>query len=419
MNIFRNLRLSPLKLLGVLVAVITLAACDNNPELESAGEHADTGEYERGPNGGRLLKDGSFAVEITIFEAGTPPQFRVFPYVDGQLINPESLDLTIELGRLGGKIDHFAFHPENTYLTSDGIVVEPHSFDVRVTATYGGRKMDWAYESHEGRTVIDRKTAQITGIEVESAGPAIIEEMIDVLGRIDLAPGAEAKLRARYPGQVIAVYKTVGDNVRAGERLARIESNESLQVYDVTSPINGVVLERMTNVGDVSGLDALFIVGDLTQLRVDFHVFPKDLHRVKPGQQVMITSIDDRLTATTEINIFLPTKELETQTVIARASLPNPDKIWMPGMTVRGDIIIKKEEVPLAVRTEALQRFRDFTVVFARVGETYEVRMLELGRVTPHWAEVLGGISPGQDYVTKNSFLIKADIEKSGASHDH
>ena len=58
-------------------------------------------------------------------------------------------------------------------------------------------------------------------------------------------------------------------------------------------------------------------------------------------------------------------------------------------------------------------------MVFAKVGETYEVRMLNLGRQTPEWTEVLGGIRPGQDYVTENSFLIKADIEKSGASHDH
>jgi len=429
MTIFKNISLNPLKLYGLLLALgmMTLAGCEKTIEPEHAEEHVEEhaeeqahgDEYERGPNRGRLLKSGAFALEITIFEAGSPPQFRVFPYVDGTLVDPASLDVTIALGRLDGAIDHFAFHPENTYLTSDGIVVEPHSFDVRVTAKYGGQEFDWTYQSYEGRTMIDSKTAQITGIEVEAAGPAIIEETLDVLGRIDLAPGAEAKLRARYPGQVIAVYKTVGDNVRAGERLARIESNESLQEYDLVSPINGVVLERLTNLGDVSGQAALFIVGDLTQLRVDFHVFPKDLHRVTPGQQVVITSLDDRLTAMTEIYTFLPTKELETQTVIARAALSNSDKSWMPGMTVRGDIIIKKEEVPLAVRTKALQRFRDFTVVFARVGETYEVRMLELGRQTSQWTEVLGGISPGQDYVTKNSFLIKADIEKSGASHDH
>jgi len=33
--------------------------------------------------------------------------------------------------------------------------------------------------------------------------------------------------------------------------------------------------------------------------------------------------------------------------------------------------------------------------------------------------EVLDGLKPGTEYVTGNSFLIKADILKSGASHDH
>ena len=75
--------------------------------------------------------------------------------------------------------------------------------------------------------------------------------------------------------------------------------------------------------------------------------------------------------------------------------------------------------MPLAVKTEAIQRFRDFQVVFAQVGETYEVRMLELGRQNSEWTEVLGGIALGQTYASKNSFIIKADVEKDGASHDH
>ena len=70
----------------------------------------------------------------------------------------------------------------------------------------------------------------------------------------------------------------------------------------------------------------------------------------------------------------------------------------------------------LLARTETLQQFRDFTVVFAAVGDIYEVRMLELGRQTPEWSEVLGGLEPGEIYVSENSYLIKADIEKSGAS---
>ena len=35
------------------------------------------------------------------------------------------------------------------------------------------------------------------------------------------------------------------------------------------------------------------------------------------------------------------------------------------------------------------------------------------------WVEILGGLDPGARYVTENSYVIKADIEKSGASHDH
>jgi cobalt-zinc-cadmium efflux system membrane fusion protein len=66
-----------------------------------------------------------------------------------------------------------------------------------------------------------------------------------------------------------------------------------------------------------------------------------------------------------------------------------------------------------------LQSFRDFTVVYAQVGDTYEVRMLELGRRDGQFVEVLGGLEAGTTYVTDNSYLVKADIEKSGASHDH
>jgi cobalt-zinc-cadmium efflux system membrane fusion protein len=45
--------------------------------------------------------------------------------------------------------------------------------------------------------------------------------------------------------------------------------------------------------------------------------------------------------------------------------------------------------------------------------------MLDLGRTAGEWVEVLGGLEPGSRYVTSNSHLIKADIEKSGASGEH
>ena len=75
--------------------------------------------------------------------------------------------------------------------------------------------------------------------------------------------------------------------------------------------------------------------------------------------------------------------------------------------------------VPLAVKRTGLQTFRDFTVVYAQIGDEYEVRMLELGRQDDEWIEVLGGLEAGTRYVTTNSYLVKADIEKAGAVHEH
>ncbi len=408
-----------IRLLPVL-AIWGLAPCEvaaaQNEKPESAAQETD---YERGPHRGRLLKKGPLAVEITIFETGVPPQFRVYPYVDGQPVDPSEVGLTIDLERLGNKVDHFNFNAQSDHLVGDGEVVEPHSFDVRVSATYKGQRFDWKYPSYEGRTTIATQTASEAGIEVEPAGPTTIKESIDVFGRVDFTPNAKATLRGRFPGRVSQIYKTVGEAVKVGERLARIDSTISLKDYYITSPFNGVVLEQHTNVGDIAVKNPLFVIGDLTKLRVAFSVFSKDQHRVAPGQVVKITSLNNRLKVTQKIETILPTTNPETQTVIAQASLQNPDKKWMPGMMVSGAIVVSEEKVPLGVRTEALQRFRDFTVVFAKVDETYEVRMLELGRKTPEWTEVLGGIEPGQEYVTQNSFLIKADIEKSGASHDH
>ncbi|CAN8142740.1 hypothetical protein THIOSC15_730015 [uncultured Thiomicrorhabdus sp.] len=45
--------------------------------------------------------------------------------------------------------------------------------------------------------------------------------------------------------------------------------------------------------------------------------------------------------------------------------------------------------------------------------------MLELGEEDENYIEVLGGIEPGTEYATENSFLVKADALKDGASHDH
>jgi cobalt-zinc-cadmium efflux system membrane fusion protein len=208
--------------------------------------------------------------------------------------------------------------------------------------------------------------------------------------------------------------------VRKGEELARVQSNESLQTYVVTAPQDGTVIERNASVGGASSDKPLYVIADLSRLVADFKIYARDLDRVAVGQTVQVsTSVEDSTAFAGTIERILPTLDANSRAATARVLLKGMDSIWRPGQFVQGVAVIAENDVSLVVREGGLQSFRDFTVVYARVGDTYEVRMLDLGRRDGEFVEVLGGLEPGTIYVTENSFLVKADIEKSGASHDH
>ncbi len=402
----------------LLVSVLLIAACGETPPEPATSEVA-SGEYERGPHRGRLLREGDFAIEVTIFESGVPPQYRLYAYRDNRPLPANQVEAAITLGRLGGKTDHFTFKAEGDVLIGDGVVVEPHSFDVTVVAREGGREHRWEYESYEGRTTIAAAVAESSGLQTATTGPATLRTQLPLMGSVVINENRLARVRARFPGAVREVRVGVGDSVSRGQVLARVEANESLRSYEITAPIAGVVLARNTNVGDVAGEAPLFEIADLSEVWVDLHAFGKDLPRLQPGQPVTLISSVGQTRAEATIDRLLPIAAAGSQSAIARVHLPNPDGTWRPGLAVSAEVTVGQREVPLAVRTAGLQPFRDFTVVFAQVGETYEVRMLELGERDPDYAEVLGGIDPGVTYVTEQSFLIRSDIEKSGASHDH
>ncbi len=410
-------------LVGMLVAMLMLAACGSSeaPDV-TAGHGAAPAAYERGAHRGRLLRDGNFALELQVFEEGVPPEFHVYLYEDDKPLPPSGVQVSVELRRLDGEVNRIAFTAKEGYLRGDAVVEEPHSFSVVVKAAKAGSQHEWKFDSFEGRTTIAAATASGAGVRTEAAGPASIAEVLSLRGRV--MPNGESvrSVSARFPGPIRRVLRSVGDTVRAGETLAVIESNESLTNYDVISPIDGTVVERNANPGEAATGEPLFVVADYRKLWVDLTLFPRDLARVKAGQRVVLRGAEGELTAEGKIQRVSPAVDGNAQLkglYVARVALQDPERRWAPGLFVQGDVQVAAERVPLAVRKSGLQSFRDFTVVFAQVGDTYEVRMLELGRQDDTWIEVLGGLKPGTVYVAENSYLIKADIEKSGASHDH
>lgn len=278
-------------------------------------------------------------------------------------------------------------------------------------------------EGHEEeggeKSKISDASAAAMEIETLKAGPSTVHQTVGLTGKVTLNQNRMAQVRARFPGIVRDVKKVIGDTVEAGEIIATVESNESLQVYPIKAPLAGVVIARNTNIGDVAEAEPLFVVADLTQLWAEFFIFARDLERVKPGQKIDVNSLSDSSRTEATISSLLPVAESSSQTVVARVAIDNADNKWRSGMTVRGDVVLSEREVPVAVKSAAIQRQEGATVVYVKEGETYEARKIEVGDNDGEWAEILAGVQAGEEYVATNSFVVKADIGKSAAGHEH
>ncbi len=501
---------------AICLAALTCVAvgCQRGTDHGHGHGHAEhDDEPVRGPHGGRMLESGGFAMEITIFESGVSPEYRVFPTDKGTAVNLQSVKLSIELHRPGGIVDRIGFAPRGDYLLGDAEVKEPHSFLVKVRAQHAGKTHSWEYESFEGRAVLTAAMARSAGIKVETAGPAVIPMVRHLMGQVTLNQDRATEVRARFNGQVEEVRKSLGDRVRKGDVLAVLDSREladlradfieavhklelaqafftreedlwkkrvgaerdylvakhqleeaeitkqtalqklhtlgigaqelgllarepagemvafkarqpfpdrTLTRYEVKAPIDGMILQKHVTQGSiVDGEASLFMVADLASVWVDVVVHPSDLSLVRKGVKVRVQQIKSDVEVDGEIGHVSPVADESSLTSLARIVLPNENDAWRPGLFVTVSASADESSVPVAVRPSALQTFRDWDVVFIRDGDVFQAMPVELGRRSKDWVEVLSGLKPGQQYATENSFVIKAEVLKHGATHDH
>jgi cobalt-zinc-cadmium efflux system membrane fusion protein len=503
-------------LVGMVLALLILrtekTSMGKDPK-ENEGTEKKAPEAIKGPHGGRLLSKDGFQVEVTIFEKGVPPQFRIYPFDNGKPVDPNEVKLAVALHRFGGRVDEIRFQKEADYLKGDKVVEEPHSFDVKVDAERKGASYRWEYSQVEGRVDMAPETAQSSGIEIKAAGPVRMNVLLALPGEIGLNKNKMAHVVPRLSGVVAEVRKNLGDRVKKGEVIAVIDSRElaaakteyiesvhrlefaqasfvreeslwkkkispeqdylasrhaleeaeiakqaseqkllalglsqevldslaiepegkvvdrevrtpfvakALTRYELKSPLDGMIIEKRVSTGEAIKEDAdIFVIADLSTLWGEITVYPKDLRAVRVGQPVTVRSKELNLETTGRVSFVGPLVGEQTRTAKAHVDIPNPQGLWRPGLFVTVELVQEEVLAPVAVSADAIQTFRDWNVVFIQSGSQFEVRPLELGRSDGKWVEVLSGLSPGEKYAAGNSFVLKADLGKSGATHDH
>lgn len=273
------------------------------------------------------------------------------------------------------------------------------------------------HDDHEdGPVSITSHIAEQAGIGVSMVGQATLEIVTQVFGKLVIPPNQETHIHARFPGLVKNISVHVGDRVSQGDVLAVIESNESLRDYTVEAPMSGIVTKRQLNLGEVADDEPLVVIVNDDLLWAELKIFPHQRSAVKPGQLAYLAREHRELEA--KITHIAPSGN-QAPYMLARVKVDNTQQTFTPGELVRAEIVVEKVNVPLAVENRALQTLEGQQVVFIQEGDAYEHRVLKLGRTDGHFTEVLDGIQPGETYVVKNSYLIKADMEKAGAGHHH
>ena len=190
--------------------------------------------------------------------------------------------------------------------------------------------------------------------------------------------------------------------------------------YELRSPLGGVVIQKHLTTGEaVKNDDDIFLLADFSDVWVNIAIPAKDLKYVKLGQNVVVKDDNLGMEAKGKLTYLDSIIDETSRTVTGRVVIPNAKGHWRPGTFVTLRLVFEERRDPIAVPEKAIQTIRDWSVVFVKYGNFFEARPLELGKNDGDRVEVLAGLKAGEQYVVQNSFVVKAEIEKSSAVHSH
>jgi cobalt-zinc-cadmium efflux system membrane fusion protein len=198
------------------------------------------------------------------------------------------------------------------------------------------------------------------------------------------------------------------------------QADGTLTRYPITAPFDGSVIEKHVTLGAVVKDDTVaYVIADLLSVWVQVSVYAKDLPLVRQGQPVRIAVGDGIPDAQGSIAYVAPVVDEQTRTALARAVLPNPNGTWRPGLFVTAMIEVGATDVPLLISKEAVQTVEGKATVFVQTPEGFEARPVTLGRANETHVEVLTGLEPGERYAVSDTFILKAELAKGEATHQH
>lgn len=269
---------------------------------------------------------------------------------------------------------------------------------------------------------------------------------------------AKNNIAPQSPSRIQKIYVEVGDFVRAGQIVAKMDevslnqsklsmANDSLEYsrikklyeqggvsksdfdamelkYNVTrsqyqnllentilrSPVSGVITARYYDQGDMYGGSPIYVVEQITPVKLYVGISEMDYTRVKKNDTVTLTA--DALpgkTFTGRIARIYPTIDAATHTFTAEVNVANSDRLLRPGMYARVTVnfgsnhsIVVPDDCVVKQQGSGVR-----SVFVLQADNTVKEIVVTLGRHFGTEYEILSGIAEGDNVVVKGQASLK------------
>ncbi|MBL8505789.1 MAG: efflux RND transporter periplasmic adaptor subunit [Methylobacillus glycogenes] len=193
-----------------------------------------------------------------------------------------------------------------------------------------------------------------------------------------------------------------------------------LNRYELRAPFGGLIVERHITLGESTQANVnVMTLADLSSVWAEIVVSARDLNHVKLGSQVTVKATSLQAESQGVVSFVGALLGEQTRTATARVTLPNPDASWRPGLFVEVEVTAAVVKVPVSVTAEALQTLEGQTVVFVPNAHGYQALPVQTGRSDGKKVEITSGLQAGAAYVSHGSFVLKSELGKESAGHEH
>lgn len=263
-------------------------------------------------------------------------------------------------------------------------------------------------EGVKGPVSLTAAQAKAIGLTLASADFRPLADLLVLNGEIQLLVDRQAQVSTRISGQVSALYVQLGDRVRAGQRLARIQARlvgDPPPSVDVSSPKAGIVDAVNISVGQsVEPASALFEISDRSQVNMVARVYEEDLGKVSLGQEVHIRTLSypDKV-FNGKVTLIGPGLDAASRTAVVWVRLANPDGILKPNLFAKAAVVLKHNPAALAIPNVAIMEANGEKMVFVKQGKEFNRVEITTGLADDEFSEVTDGLVPGDEVVTQGT----------------